>query len=104
MKPVGVKSKTDTEFIKDINNINPKFKIGDIAKISKYKNISANACTPDWSEEDFSIKNAKNPVQWRYIISDPKGEKLLECFMNKNLKKIKINVKSRKEKRWWIIY
>ena len=37
-KPVDVKSSTYIEFSKDINNKDPKFKIGDIVRISKYKN------------------------------------------------------------------
>ena len=46
------------------------FKIGDIVRISKYKNIFAKGYTPNWSEEDFMIKKVKNTVPWTYIISD----------------------------------
>ena len=41
MKPVGVKSSTYIHSSKEINNEDPKFKIGDIVRISKYKNIFA---------------------------------------------------------------
>ena len=41
MKPVDVKSKTYIDSSKEIKNKDPKFKIGDIARISKYKNILA---------------------------------------------------------------
>ena len=34
----------------------PKFKVGDIVWISKYKNIFANGYVPNWSEEVFVIK------------------------------------------------
>ena len=30
---------------------NPKFKVGDSVRISKYKNIFAKGYTPNWSEE-----------------------------------------------------
>ena len=41
MKPVNVKSSTYIDCSKEINNKDPKFKIGDIVRISKYKNIFA---------------------------------------------------------------
>ena len=39
MKPVDVKSSTYIKYDKETNDKDPKFKIGDIARISKYKNI-----------------------------------------------------------------
>ena len=41
MKPVDVKPSTYIHPSKEINDKNPKFKIGDIVRISKYKNIFA---------------------------------------------------------------
>ena len=41
MKSVGVKSSTDTGFAAEINDTDPKFKVGDRLRISKYKNIFA---------------------------------------------------------------
>ena len=38
MKPVDVKSKTYNASSKEINSKDPKFKIGDIVIISKYRN------------------------------------------------------------------
>ena len=53
MKPVDVKQSTYIEFIKEINYQDPKFKIGDIVRISKYKNIFAKGYVSDCSEEVF---------------------------------------------------
>ena len=39
MKPVDVKSNTYIDFSKDNDDKDTKFKIGDIVRISKYKNI-----------------------------------------------------------------
>ena len=50
MKPVNVKSKTYIDYSKEINNKDPKFKISDIIKISRCKNIFAIDYTPYWSE------------------------------------------------------
>ena len=41
MKPVDVKSNTYIDSSKEIDNEDPKSKIGDIVKISKYENIFA---------------------------------------------------------------
>ena len=70
MKPVDVKSNTYIDYSKEINNKDPKFKIGDIVRISKYKNIFAKGPTPNWSEEVFVIKKVKNMVPWTYVIND----------------------------------
>ena len=56
MKPVDVKSNTYIDSSKEINDKDPKFKIGDIVRISKYKNIFAKGYVPNWSEEVFVIK------------------------------------------------
>ena len=46
MKPiVNVKSYIDSS--KEVNDINPKFKIGDNGRISKYKNVFAKVYTPN---------------------------------------------------------
>ena len=47
MKPVDVKSNTYIDSSKEINNKDPKFKIGDFVRISKYKNIFAKGYTPN---------------------------------------------------------
>ena len=41
MKPVDVKDKTSIDFEKEFNDKNPKFKVGNHVRISKYKNIFA---------------------------------------------------------------
>ena len=47
MKPIDVKDNTYINTDKEINNKDPKFKVGDRVKISKYKNIFAKGCTPN---------------------------------------------------------
>ena len=56
MKPVDVKSSTYIASSKEINNKDPKFKIGDIVRTSKYKNIFVKGYVLNWSEEDFGLK------------------------------------------------
>ena len=60
MKPVNVKSNTHLDSSKEINEKDPKFKIGDTVRLSKHKNIFANSYTSNWDEEVFVIKKVKN--------------------------------------------
>ena len=39
MKPIDVKDNTYMDFKKEVNDKDPKFKVADDARISKYKNI-----------------------------------------------------------------
>ena len=50
MKPIDVKSNTYIDSSNDINDKNPKFKIGDKVRISKYKNVFAKGYTANMSE------------------------------------------------------
>ena len=63
MKSVDVKSSTYIDSSKEINDEDPKFKIVDIVRISKYKNVFAKGYVTNWSEEDFVIAKVKNTVQ-----------------------------------------
>ena len=88
MKPIDVKDNAYIDFEKEVNEKDPKFKVGDHVRISKYKNIFAKGYKPNWSEEVFVISKIKNTVLWRYVINDLNGEKLLEHFMKKDYKRL----------------
>ena len=85
MKPVDAKYNTYINFKKEINDKDPKFKVGDHVKISKYKNIFAKGYTSNWSEELFVIKKVENAFPWTYVISDPKSEELIGTSFEKEL-------------------
>ena len=87
MKPVDVKSITCIKFSEEISNEDTKFKIFDIVRISKYKNIFVKGHVPNWSEEIFVIKKVKNTVPWTYVSSDLKGKENVGKFLKKNCKK-----------------
>ena len=87
MKPVDVKFNTYIDSSKEINDKGPKCKIGNIVRISKYKNIFVKGYVPNWSEEEFFITKVKNIVPWAYVINDLKGEKVIEKFYKNKLKK-----------------
>ena len=72
---------------KEINDKNPKFKVGDNVRISKHKNVFAKGYTPNWSEEVFVIKKVKNALPWTYVMSDLNGEEIGGTFYENELEK-----------------
>ena len=87
MTPVDVKDNTYIDFKKEVNDKDPKFKVGDHVRISKYKNIFAKGYTPNWSEEVFVIKKVKNTVPWTYVINDLNAEEIIGTYYEKELQK-----------------
>ena len=51
MKPIDVTSDSYAEYNEDFNKKDPKFKVGDHVRISKYKNIFAKGYAPNWLEK-----------------------------------------------------
>ena len=88
MKPNDIKDNAYIDFGKEVNDNDPKFKVGDHVRISKHKKIFAKDYTPNWSEEDFVIKKIKNTVPWTYVIDDLNGEEITGTFYEKELQKI----------------
>ena len=82
MKPVDVKPNTCLNSSEEINDANPKFKGGDIFRISKYKSIFAKGYVPNWSEEVFVTfyeTKLRNSYQKKFrfeIVIKTKGCKL----------------------------
>ena len=59
MKPIDITSDSYAEYNEDSNEKDPKFKVGDHVRISKYKNIFAKGYTQNWSEEVFVVSKIK---------------------------------------------
>ena len=66
--------------IKEVNDKDLKFKVGDHVRISKYKNIFAKGYTPNLSENVFVIKEVKNAVLRTYATNDLNGEEIIGTF------------------------
>ena len=73
---------------KEVNDKDPKFKVGDHVRISKYKNIFAKEYTPNRSEEVFVIKKGKN--------TDLNGEEIIGTFSEKELQKSNKKIEQKK--------
>ena len=63
IKPTEVTGDYYVEYNEIAHKKNPKFKVGDNVRISKYKSIFAKGYTPNWSEDVF-INKIKNTVPW----------------------------------------
>ena len=87
MKPVDVNDNTYIDFKKEVNDKDPKSRVSDHIRISKYKTIFANGYTTNWSKEIFAIKKVKNTVPWTYVINDLNGEKNIGTFYEKERQK-----------------
>ena len=85
MKPIDVTDDSFAEYNEESNKKDPKFKIGDHVRISKYKNIFAKGYAPNWLEEVFVINKINNTVPWTYAISDLNGQKITGSFYEKEL-------------------
>ena len=86
MEPVDVKDNAYIDFKKEVNDKDPKFKLGNRVRISKYKNIFAKGYTPNWSEEVFVVSKIENTVSWTLLLMISMVQKLLGHFMKKNYK------------------
>ena len=87
MKLIHVKDNTYIDFGKEVNDNDPKFKVGDHVRMLKYKNIFAKGYTPNWSEEVFVIKKLKIQFRGHLSLMILMVKKLLEHFMKKNCKR-----------------
>ena len=87
IKPIDVTDDSFGECNEESNKRNPKFKVGDHVRISKYKNIFAKRYVPNWPEESFVIKKAKNTVPWTYVINDLNSEEIIGSFYEKELQR-----------------
>ena len=78
MKPIDVKDNTYNNIDKEINDKNPKFKVGDHVRISKYKKFLRKAI----------LQISLNTVPWTLMsLMTLMVKRLLEYFMKKYCKR-----------------
>ena len=87
IKLVDVKDNTYIDFKKEVDDRDPKFKVGDHVRISKYKNIFAKGYMSNWSEEFFVVSKIKNTVPGTYVINDLNGEEIIGTSNEKELQR-----------------
>ena len=80
-KLVNVKDRTFINHSAESNDKGPKLEVGDHVRISKYRNIFAKRCTPNWF---LLFKKLKILYCRHMLLVILKVKKLLECFTKKN--------------------
>ena len=81
MKPVAGTSNTYVEYSKQINNKHPKFKIGDIVRISKYKIFFAKVTLQIGLKKFLWLRKLKILCRGHILLVILTTKKLLERFM-----------------------
>ena len=70
MKPKDVSDSVLVGYVEESNKKDPKFKVDDNVRISKYKNVFSKGYIPNWSEEIFVFNKVKHTVPRTYFIVD----------------------------------
>ena len=99
VKPTDINFDSYAEYNVDFDDTDPKFKVGDHARISKHKNIFAKEYAPNWSEEVFIISKIKNTVPWTYVLSDLNDGKIVGTFYEEDKSKRIYNRKNNEKER-----
>ena len=76
MKPKDVGNNNERVNIDEHNEKGSRFKVGDKARVSKFKNIFAKGYTPNWSREIFIVNKINDKVPYTYNIKDLNDEEL----------------------------
>ena len=87
IKAIDVTNDSYVEYNEYPNKKDPKFKVNDHVRISKYRSRFAKGYNLNWSEEVFIVNEIKNTVPWTYTINDLNGEKVIGTFYEKELQK-----------------
>ena len=100
MKPVDIKDNTYTDFEKEVNDKDSKFKVGDYVRISKYKDIFAknifDTCQIGLKKFLLFVKS-KIQFHGHMLLMILIVKKSLEHFMKKNYRRIiKKNLEQKK--------
>ena len=83
MKPKDIKNDNKRVYIDEHNEKDSRFKVGDRARISKFKNIFAKGYTPNWSIEIFIVNKIDDTVPYTYNIKDLNDEEIIGSFYDR---------------------
>ena len=89
MKPIDVGHTNKRVYIDEHNEKDSKFKVGDIVRISRYKNIFAKGYAPNSSSEISIVDKINDAVPYMYNLRDLNDEEIIGSFYDKELQKTK---------------
>ena len=90
MKPIDVKDNNKRVYVDEHNEKDSRIKVGDIVRISKFKNIFAKGYTPNWSKEIFIVDIINDAVPYTYNLKDLNDEEIIGSFYDRELQKTKL--------------
>ena len=70
MKPIDVGDNNKRVYTDEHNEKDSRFKVGDRARTSRYKNIFAKGYTPSWSKEIFIVDKVNDAVPYTCNLKD----------------------------------
>lgn len=92
MKPAEITKKHEKYLLKNVYNEikmvdpkQPKFKINDPVRISRYKTQMSKGYTPNWSNEIFFISKVNNTNPRTYLLQDSEKKEILGSFYEAEL-------------------
>ena len=88
MKPVNVKDNTYIDSKKDVNDKDPKFKVGDHVRISKYKKFLLKDARQISLKKLLLLVKLKIQFHGHMLLMTSMVKKLLEPFVKKNSKRL----------------
>ena len=88
MKHVDVKNNAYIDFKKEIYDKDPKFKVGDRVRISKYKNFFLKDTYQIGLKKTLLLVKLKIQFHGKILLMISMVKKLLEHFMKKNYKRL----------------
>ena len=86
MKPIHA-GDNKRVYIDEHNEKDSRFKVGDRARISKFKSMFAKGYTPNWSREIFIVNKINDTVPYTFNIKDLNGEKIIGSFYDRELQR-----------------
>ena len=87
MNPTEVKDNTYIHYIKEVNDKDPKYKVGDHDRISKQKNIFGKGYTPNCSKKNLCLKKFKILFYVHILLMIAMVKTLFKHFIEKKHKK-----------------
>ena len=90
MKPKDVGYNNKRVYIDEHNEKSAKYNVGDIVRISKFKNIFAKGYTPNWSKKIFIVNKINDTVPYTYNLKDLNDEEIIGSFYDRELQKTKL--------------
>ncbi|MEY2831112.1 MAG: hypothetical protein RLZZ574_370 [Cyanobacteriota bacterium] len=96
MKPADVKKRDEKYLLKNVYETNrrkrksPKFKVGDVVRVSKQKTAFTKGYEQSWSNELFTVRKVQYTIPPTYLLNDYQKQPIFGGFYEQELQKSKL--------------